>query len=195
MKKPGYIIAFTTLCGVLAGTGQALASEGGSTGFPQLDPSTYASQVFWLTVAFVALYVLMSRTALPRIGEVLDTRETTRENDLSRAESLQTEAEDVKAAYDQALAKAHDEAQSFIAETTASLAEKAAQENAAFAEKARERIQKAEQNIQKAKEEAMSSIADVAATIAADAARKITTGSVTAAQAKKAVTVVMKETR
>ena len=43
-------------------------------GFPQLDISTYASQVFWLFISFVLIYALMSKVALPKVGAVIDTR-------------------------------------------------------------------------------------------------------------------------
>ena len=47
----------------------AAAGEGGG-GMPQFNPEFYSSQLFWLAVSFIALYLLLSRVALPRIGEV-----------------------------------------------------------------------------------------------------------------------------
>ena len=41
--------------------------------FPPFEPATFASQLIWLTLVFTALYVLMSRVALPRIAEVAAT--------------------------------------------------------------------------------------------------------------------------
>ena len=43
-------------------------------GFPPFDAHTFASQLFWLALAFIALYLLMSRIALPRIGSILEAR-------------------------------------------------------------------------------------------------------------------------
>jgi F-type H+-transporting ATPase subunit b len=42
--------------------------------FPPFDSQTYPSQLFWLTLTFVALYLLMSRIALPRIASILEQR-------------------------------------------------------------------------------------------------------------------------
>ena len=41
---------------------------------PQFDTSTFASQIFWLTVAFVTLYLVMWRVVAPKIADVLDAR-------------------------------------------------------------------------------------------------------------------------
>ena len=41
---------------------------------PQLDLSTFPSQLFWLAVVFIVLYVLMARLGLPKIGTVLAER-------------------------------------------------------------------------------------------------------------------------
>src|SRR5947208_1000609 len=49
------------------------ASEHGG-GFPPFQKETFASQLLWLALVFVALYLLMSRIALPRIGSILDRR-------------------------------------------------------------------------------------------------------------------------
>ena len=47
------------------------ASEHGR-GFPPFDAQTFASQLFWFALTFVALYLLMSRVALPRVGSILE---------------------------------------------------------------------------------------------------------------------------
>jgi F-type H+-transporting ATPase subunit b len=162
-------------------------------GFPQLDTSTYASQIFWLFISFILLYSLMSRIALPRITEVLELRQTQREGNLNRAEQLQEDAEKVKATVDAALAKAQAEAQDTLSANEQQRAKKNAAENARFLEHARNRIASAEQNIAKAKEEALHSLADISAEIAADITQKIAATPVTKAEAKKVVADIMKE--
>ena len=42
---------------------------------PQLDPSTFASQIFWLVVTFVAMSLILWRIALPRISATLESRD------------------------------------------------------------------------------------------------------------------------
>lgn len=162
-------------------------------GFPQLDTTTYASQIFWLAVSFVLLYTLMSRVSLPRITEVLELRQTQREGNLNRAEQLQEEAEKVKTTVDAALAKAQAEAQEALSANEQERAKKIAAENARFLEHARTRIANAEQNIVKAKEEALHSLADISAEIAAEITQKIAAANISKADAKKVVTDIMKE--
>ena len=49
--------------------------EGGGHGvFPPFDPTHYPSQIFWFVIAFAILYALMSRVALPRVGEIKTMR-------------------------------------------------------------------------------------------------------------------------
>ena len=66
-------------------TGAHTAAEGGHGGaFPPFDSSTYASQLVSLVIAFVALYLIVSRIALPRVGGVIDARANAIEGDLVR---------------------------------------------------------------------------------------------------------------
>src|SRR3546814_6905695 len=72
----------------------ALAATGGSGsgGLPQLDADTYPTQIFWLVVTFVILYLIMSKVALPRIAEVLEERQERVADDIETAERLRSEA-------------------------------------------------------------------------------------------------------
>lgn len=101
---------------------EAKAAESAS-GLPQLDFSTFGNQIFWLTVALVVLYFILSRIALPRIAAVLAERQGTITNDLTAAEDLKARAVEAEEAYKQALADAKAEAQKIIAETKAAIRE------------------------------------------------------------------------
>jgi F-type H+-transporting ATPase subunit b len=79
--------------------------------FPPLDPSTFSPQLVWLVVAFCLLYLLLSRVALPRIGEVIDERRDRVARDLAEAERLRTETDAALKAYEQAHADARSKAQ------------------------------------------------------------------------------------
>jgi F-type H+-transporting ATPase subunit b len=88
---------------------------------PQLDTSTFANQIFWLVIALIAIYFVLSRIALPRIAAILAERTGTITNDLAAAEDLKSKAKDAEAAYEKALADARAEAQSIAAETRATI--------------------------------------------------------------------------
>lgn len=93
----------------------------GAVGMPQLDFTTYGNQIFWLLVALAAIYLILTRVALPRISGVLADRKGTITNDLAAAEDLKAKAEAAEAAYNQALADARGEAQKIAAETRAAI--------------------------------------------------------------------------
>ena len=96
---------------------RAVARPPGPRPVPQIDPSTFATQIFWLIVAFVTLYWLLSRRALPRLTEVLEARQDRIAADLDEAERLRREAEAALTSYQAAIAKAQDEAHALLAET------------------------------------------------------------------------------
>ncbi|MFQ6554073.1 F0F1 ATP synthase subunit B' [Aestuariibius insulae] len=92
-----------------------------SVGLPQLDFSTFDNQIFWLVVALLAIYFILSRIALPRIGSVLAERQGTITNDIAAAEELKHKATAAEAAYDKALADARAEADRIVGETKAEI--------------------------------------------------------------------------
>ncbi len=111
-------------------------------GMPQLDFSTWSNQIFWLVVALVVIYFVLSRVALPRIAAVLAERQGTITNDIARAEDLKRQADEAEAAYDQALKDARAEAQAISQRTReevkAQVAEATAAADARIAEKTAE---------------------------------------------------------
>ncbi len=91
------------------------------SGMPQLDPAIFPNLIFWLVVALVALYLILSRVALPRIGTVMTERNDAISNDIEEAALLKRRAEEAEASYNAALAKARDEAHKIAAETKAQI--------------------------------------------------------------------------
>ena len=67
---------------------ETTGAEEAATGLPQLDFSTFPNQIFWLIVTLVAIYLILNRVALPRIGSVLAERAGTITNDIAAAEEL-----------------------------------------------------------------------------------------------------------
>jgi F-type H+-transporting ATPase subunit b len=97
------------------------AAEASAPGMPQLDITTFGNQIFWLLLALVAIYFVLSRVALPRIADILANRQGTITNDIAAAEDLKLKAEAAEAAYDKALADARAEAQRIASETKAAI--------------------------------------------------------------------------
>jgi len=107
--------------GLADAVGVAAQSGASNAGMPQLDPSTWSNQIFWLVLALIAIYMILSRVALPRIAAVLAERQGTITNDIAAAEDLKSKAADAEAAYDKALLDARAEAQRIIAEAKAEM--------------------------------------------------------------------------
>ncbi|MEJ2000848.1 MAG: F0F1 ATP synthase subunit B' [Maritimibacter sp.] len=98
-----------------------MAHEASSAGMPQLEFGTFPNQIFWLVVAIVVIYLVLSRIALPRIAGVLAERQSTITNDIAAAEDLKQKAVEAEDAYNKALAEARAEAQKIAAETKAEI--------------------------------------------------------------------------
>src|SRR5688572_24660848 len=96
-----------------------VAPGGPKAPFPPFNSETFASQLFWLVIAFVALYVLLSRWALPRVASIFAARQGRVEGDLEAAGRLTAESQAAIEAYEKALADARAKAQAIAATTKA----------------------------------------------------------------------------
>ena len=97
------------------------AGEAEKAGLPQLNFDTFPNQIFWLAVTLVAIYLVLSRVALPRIGAVLAERSGTITNDLAAAEDFKQQALLAEKAYNDALATARGEAAKIVAAAKADI--------------------------------------------------------------------------
>lgn len=82
---------------------------------PQLAVETYASQIVWLAITFVVLYLIMSRVVIPRISGILEDREQRIRSDLDKAEELKSETDKAMQDYESRLAEARSKASEIIA--------------------------------------------------------------------------------
>jgi F-type H+-transporting ATPase subunit b len=159
---------------------------------PQLDPSTYAGQIFWLVITFVALYWVLVKLALPRVSEVLEARQQRIDDDLDRAAAAKQEADKVLAAYDKRLAEGAAEAQGLLRQAADEMAVESADRQAALAAKLTEEGKAAEARILEAKTAAIAGIGEVAAEVARSTARRLIGVEVEAEAAGAAVAAVQR---
>lgn len=101
--------------------GACVNAHGGALGMPQLCAEWIPNQIFWLVVALVVIFLVLSRVALPRIGAVLAERSGTITKDLAAAEELKQKALAAEKAYNEALAKARTEAAKIVAQAKAEI--------------------------------------------------------------------------
>lgn len=151
--------------------------------FPPFNSTTFASQLFWLVIAFVILYVLMAKLALPRIGGIIENRQKHIADDLAGAAALKAESDAAIAAYEKALADARAGAQAIANETRDKQAAEAAATRKKLEDELNVKLAEAEKTIAATKTAAMSNVRG----IAADATRAIVERLIGKAPADSAV--------
>lgn len=159
---------------------------------PQLDISTFPSQIFWLAITFAALFLVMWKVAVPRIAYVLESRQRRIDDNLDKAAGLKREAESAIKTYEAVIAKARADAQSRIGEAAQNIAGEAAKQEAELAARLQERIVESEAAIAKAKENAIAGIRDTARDVAASAVEKLVGDAPDSAAVGQAIDTVMK---
>ena len=150
-------------------------AEGGHVGaFPPFESSTFASQLVSLLIAFVALYLIVSRIALPRVGSVLDARQNAIEGDLAEAQKLKDASDDALKAYESELAAARSRAQAIGAETREKLNAASEAERKTLEQRLAVKLAEAEKTIASTRQAAMSNVRGIAAEAAAAIVQRLT---------------------
>ena len=117
----------------------AAAGGGEQGGFPAFDFWHWPSQVFWLSISFLVLYLFLSRAVLPAISDTLETRADRIQSDLDEAERLALKVAKLDESLEKTLAQARSNAKASEAEIKkeleAELAFASSQREKVFAEK------------------------------------------------------------
>jgi F-type H+-transporting ATPase subunit b len=148
-------------------TAHTEADGGHKAPFPPFQKDTYASQLVSVVVAFVALYLIVSRIALPRVGSVLDARQNAIEGDLAKAQELKDSSDAALKAYENELAAARARAQAISAETREKLNAAAEAERKTLEQQLTVKLAEAEKTIASTREAAMRNVRGIAAEAAA----------------------------
>jgi F-type H+-transporting ATPase subunit b len=156
-------------------TGAHTEAEGGhGGGFPPFESSTFASQLVSLLIAFVALYLIVSRIALPRVGSLLDARQNAIEGDLAEAQKLKDASDGALKAYESELAAARSRAQAISTETREKLNAAAEAERNKLEARLNQKLAEAEKTIASTREAAMSNVRGIAAEAAGAIVQRLT---------------------
>jgi len=141
---------------------------------PQLDVTTFAPQLVWLTITFFVMFLIMWKVAVPKIADALETRQMRVEDNLKKAEDLKREAEATLAAYEKALAdaraQAHDEIQKIQNDLQAAAEKEEAEQNAQLEAK----LAASEKAIAAEVAKAMENVRGVAIEVAVSAVERLT---------------------
>jgi len=151
-------------------------ADGGhhSGGFPPFDSSTFASQLVWLAIAFVVLYLIVSRIAVPRVGGVIEARQDKIEGDLAEERKLKDETDATLKAYESELAAARSRAQAISNETREKANAQADAERKTLEEQLAKKLAEAEKTIASTRSTAMSNVRGIAKDAASAIVQRLT---------------------
>ena len=158
----------------MATTAQTEAAGGHKAPFPPFKAETFASQLFWLVITFVALYLLVSRLVLPRVGGIIDARANKIEGDLAEAQRFKGEADAANAAYEKALGDARSRAQALANATREQQAGEAEKKRKALESQLDAKLAEAEKKIAATRSEAMGHVQSIAAEAASAIVKRLT---------------------
>jgi F-type H+-transporting ATPase subunit b len=140
---------------------------GGKVIFPPFQKDTFPSQLFWLAITFIALYVVMARIALPQIGAIFQARRDRISGDLAEAQEFKNQSEAALAAYEKALAEARGRAQSIADEASHRLNAEAEERRKTLESELNAKLAAAERTIAATKSAAMANVHAIAVEAAA----------------------------
>lgn len=129
---------------------------------PQLNINDFAPQLIWLAISFVLLYFVMSRVALPRVGQVLQERRSRIASDLAAAAKLREDTEKAISHYEQALTEAKARAQAIARQSRDEMTRDLERQRAEADETISARSADAETRINQMKEAALSHVGEIA---------------------------------
>jgi F-type H+-transporting ATPase subunit b len=185
------MFAGTTM--LLAVAAEAAAEAAQPEGLPQLNPHTFAPQLFWLAVTFVALLFVMSKIALPRVADVIEERRDRIKRDLDAASRLKDDTDKALADYEKALADARANASAIAKETRAKLAAETESERHRVDAQIAAKLKEADSRIASTKSKALSAIGDIATETTRAVVEKLIGQDVLADDVKKALRPVAGE--
>src|SRR6186997_2534917 len=165
---------------------------GGKPQFPPFNKETFASQLVWFAIFFIALYVIISRLAIPRIGGIIDARRGRVEGDLAEANRLKGQSDDALKAYEKSLADARGRAQALANETRDKLTAEAEVRRKALESQLNAKLADAEKTIAATKSAAMSNVHGIAVDTASAIVQRLIGSAPSGGAVETAVADVLK---
>lgn len=170
-----------------ATAGTTVPAHKGSGGFPPFDTTTFPSQLFWLTITFAFLFVVLWRFAGPRIHGVIAARRDQINGDVAAAEENRRAAQQALAAYETALSAARGRANKMADENRGRINADVDKAKAAADSNAQGAMREAEDRIAASRAEARQHVLNAAQEAASDIVARLTGETVASDVAAAAV--------
>ena len=150
---------------------EVFAAESG--GMPQLNPEFWISQIFWLTLSFGVLYVILSKLILPKISANLELRKSQIQENIGAAENQRESAELKLKEYDEIVLKSKSEAKNIFKDVREKALKGINSKKQALDNQINEEIVKVEQEINLLKKSAPEKINKIAIEISSELVKKL----------------------
>mgnify|MGYP003987668511 FL=1 len=137
-------------------------------GMPQLDPTYWASQAFWLILVFTILYISIEKFYLPKIKNNLDNRENQIKEDLEAANKFKEASELKSKEYDRILENSKKEVIKIHLETKNKLDKDIQNKKKIIEKEIENEIIKAQKEINELKKNSISSIQSISIDLASN---------------------------
>ena len=167
-------------------------ADGHKGAFPPFERDTFASQLVWFAVLFVALYLIMAKVALPRVGGILAQRRQRIEDDLKAAQRLREESDAELTAYEKALAAARGRAQTIANETRDKLNAEADRARKVLEDELNAKLAESEKTIAATKQAALANVRGIAIDATAAIVERLIGSAPTGKVVARAVDSVLK---
>ena len=121
------------------------AAESG--GMPQLNPEFWLSQIFWLTITFGLLYIILAKFILPKISGNLEMRKAQILDNIETAEKQRIESENKIKEYEKLILECKNDAKELLSEAREKVNKDINKKNEEIEQEISQEIGKAEQEI------------------------------------------------
>ena len=150
---------------------EVFAAESG--GMPQLNPEFWISQIFWLTLAFGILYVVLSKLILPKISANLELRKSQIQENIEAAEKQRESSESKLKEYDDIVLKSKLGAKNIFKEAREKVLKDIISKKEILNKQVDEEIKKAEKEIEVLKKSAPDKINKIAIETSSELVKKL----------------------
>jgi F-type H+-transporting ATPase subunit b len=163
-----------------------IASEA-KTGLPQLDLNTYPSLMFWSIISLILGFVLMKYLVTPNIKSILNSRETSIQNDLVKAKTSNQESEKIKQSIIKSQEDIKSKSQKIISDAILDSKQSIEKKEKEISAKLELKVSEAEKKIIDTQNTVINDVINVAEEITADVVRKFTDIKYDKSNVKKAI--------
>ncbi len=160
---------------------------------PQLDPTWYASQSFWMLITFCAMFLMMWRFVMPAMRATVDARRSRIEEDIKKTEELKDEASRLLKELNDAQALVKNKTQMLFAQAQEEAQTLIRQSEADFNVRLSTHIAEKEQTLETAKKAALQDIALIAGDLTNLIIQKTAGITASAEEIKKTTASVMEK--